>query len=88
MLCSSEPTNLPDSVFTNQPISTEECTCSVPFVYIWFEVIESGVRKSMGLFVIEPYHSGGTPWSIWLRHCATNRKVAVPIPDRVTGIFQ
>jgi hypothetical protein len=26
-------------------------------------------------------------WRIWLRHCATNRKVAGPIPDGVTGIF-
>jgi hypothetical protein len=24
----------------------------------------------------------------WLRHCATNRKVAGSIPDGVTGIFQ
>jgi hypothetical protein len=23
----------------------------------------------------------------WLRHCATNQKVAVSIPDGVTGIF-
>jgi hypothetical protein len=23
----------------------------------------------------------------WLRHCATNRKVAGSIPDRVTGFF-
>jgi hypothetical protein len=26
-------------------------------------------------------------WRSWLRHCATNRKVAVSIPDVVTGIF-
>jgi hypothetical protein len=29
----------------------------------------------------------GTRWRIWLRHCATNRKVAGSIPDGVTGIF-
>jgi hypothetical protein len=29
----------------------------------------------------------GTRWYSWLRHCATSRKVAVSIPDGVTGIF-
>jgi hypothetical protein len=33
-------------------------------------------------------HSGGTRWRSWLRHCATNWKVAGSIPDGVTGIFQ
>jgi hypothetical protein len=28
-----------------------------------------------------------TAWSSWLRHCATNRKVAVSIPDGVIGNF-
>jgi hypothetical protein len=31
--------------------------------------------------------SGGTQWRIWLRHCATNRKVAGSIPDGVNEIF-
>ena len=26
-------------------------------------------------------------WLIWLRHCATSRKVAGSIPDGVIGIF-
>jgi hypothetical protein len=30
---------------------------------------------------------GGTRWRIWLRHCATNRKVAGSIPDDVIGFF-
>jgi hypothetical protein len=29
----------------------------------------------------------GTRWRSWLRHCATNRKVAVSIPDGIYGIF-
>ena len=29
----------------------------------------------------------GTRWRSWLRHCATNRKVAGSIPDGVIGIF-
>jgi hypothetical protein len=29
----------------------------------------------------------GTRWRIWLRHCATSRKVAGSIPDGVIGIF-
>jgi hypothetical protein len=31
-------------------------------------------------------HTGGTRWRSWLRHCATNQKVAGSIPDGV-GIF-
>ena len=30
----------------------------------------------------------GTRWRSWLRHYATNRKVAGSIPDGVIGIFQ
>jgi len=29
----------------------------------------------------------GTRWRSWLRHCATNRKIASSIPVGVTGIF-
>ena len=29
----------------------------------------------------------GTRWRSWLRHCATNRKIAGSIPDVVFGIF-
>jgi len=35
---------------------------------------------------ITPRHRG-TRWRSWLRHCATNRKVAGSIPDGVIGIF-
>ena len=31
--------------------------------------------------------AGGTRWRIWLKHCATSRKVAGSIPDDVIGIF-
>jgi hypothetical protein len=30
----------------------------------------------------------GMQWHSWLRHCATNWKVAGSIPNGVTGIFQ
>jgi hypothetical protein len=33
------------------------------------------------------YFNGDTRWRSWLRQCATSRKVAVSIPDSVTGIF-
>ena len=33
------------------------------------------------------YYQRGTRWRSWLRHCATSRKVAGPIPDYVIGIF-
>jgi hypothetical protein len=29
----------------------------------------------------------GARWRGWLRHCATSRKVAISIPDGVTGFF-
>jgi hypothetical protein len=29
----------------------------------------------------------GTQWCSWLQHCATSRKVAGSIPERVFGIF-
>jgi len=32
-------------------------------------------------------YMGGTRWRIWLRHCATNRKIAGSIPDGVNGNF-
>ena len=34
----------------------------------------------------DSYHYLGTRWRSWLRHCATSRKVADPIPDGVTGM--
>ena len=30
---------------------------------------------------------GCTRWCSWLRHCATNQKVAGSIPDSIIGIF-
>ena len=43
------------------------------------------------LMVAEKYRAlrliGHTRWRSWLRHCATSRKVAGSIPDRVIGIF-
>jgi hypothetical protein len=33
-------------------------------------------------------YTGGTRWRSWLRHCATNRKVAGSIPDEDTRMFQ
>ena len=32
-------------------------------------------------------HARGTRWRIWLRHCATSRKIAGSIPDCVIVIF-
>ena len=40
------------------------------------------------LFNLLKPNSWGTRWRSWLRHCATNRKVAGSIPDGVTGIFR
>jgi hypothetical protein len=33
------------------------------------------------------FHCAVTRWCSWLRHCATNRKVAGSIPDGIIGIF-
>jgi hypothetical protein len=48
------------------------------YVCYW-EVSKTHVR--------DPISLRGTRWRCWLRHCATNRKVAVSIPDCVIGIF-
>ena len=47
---------------------------------------------SRGIAVLFSFNLGarwwwGTRWRTWLRHCATNRKVAGSIPDGVIGIF-
>ena len=39
------------------------------------------------LFIYNTFIKRGTRWRIWLRHCATSRKVANSIPDGVVGIF-
>jgi hypothetical protein len=31
--------------------------------------------------------NGGTRWRSWLRHCATNRRVAGSVPDGAIGLF-
>ena len=38
----------------------------------------------ISLCIVLPW---GTRWRIWLRHCATSRKVADSIPDGVNGVF-
>jgi hypothetical protein len=38
-------------------------------------------------FCILHYYYGGHAVAQWLRHCATNRKVAGSIPDGIIGIF-
>jgi len=39
------------------------------------------------LFAYRQFYGGGTLWRSWLRHCATNRKVAGSIPNSLIGIF-
>jgi hypothetical protein len=38
-------------------------------------------------FVPQYFSFWGTGWRSWLRQCATSRKVAGTVPDRVTRIF-
>jgi hypothetical protein len=44
-------------------------------------------QRNAQVFNLFIYVLRGTRWRSWLRHCATNRKVAGSIPDDVTGIF-
>ena len=44
-------------------------------------------NSNLYLDVVPHRGGGGTRWRSWLRHCATSRKVAVSIPDGVTGTF-
>jgi len=45
------------------------------------------VRVQLGITNTAIRLSGGTRYRGWLRHCPTSRKVAVLIPDLVTGIY-
>jgi len=53
------------------------------------EVVVQGhiICRFITLFIQTLHTSGGTRWRIWLRHCATSRKIAGSIPDCVTGFF-
>ena len=43
--------------------------------------------STLSIISRSPFEKWGTRWRSWLRHCATNRKVAGSIPDGVIGIF-
>jgi hypothetical protein len=56
---------------------------------VWIEISEQFyhiVNVQTFLFVYSPI-CDGMPWRIWLRHCATSRKVAGSIPNGVIGII-
>jgi hypothetical protein len=59
------------------------CNCeSVPAPRCEGESINTPAQFKSGYIV-----GGGHTVAYWLRHCATNRKVAGSIPDGVTGFF-
>jgi hypothetical protein len=67
----------------------------------WFTALLSTTTISRGIiihaldnasiysFLItkSPCLNGGTQWRIWLKHCATTRKIAGSIPDGAIDIF-
>jgi hypothetical protein len=57
---------------------------------IWFLRIATWVTKATNRhseYAILIAFPQGRRWRIWLRHCATSRKVAGSIPDGIIGIF-
>jgi hypothetical protein len=54
-----------------------------------FTVSKCGIfiRVQLGITNTATRLSGGTRYRGWLRHCPTTRKVAVLIPEGVTGIY-
>ena len=51
-----------------------------------FRTVSLSIIRSFSLYT-QQFGVGGTAVAQWLRCCATNRKVAVSIPDGVIGIF-
>ena len=43
------------------------------------------LQDNTSLIIISLQKKKGTRWRSWLRHCATNRKVASSIPDYIIG---
>ena len=60
------------------------------FFYVMEHTTLNSVDLTFTVAYLEMLHVfyWGTRWRSWLRHCATNWKVAGSIPDRFTGIFQ
>jgi hypothetical protein len=50
-------------------------------------VVAATNRHHLSLYLIIKHIMRDTRWRIWLRYCATSRKVAGSIPDGVIGIF-
>jgi hypothetical protein len=59
------------------PIVPITCTPHMYLTHILYPVYLSKYKMACG----------GTRWPSWLRHCATNRKVAGSIPNGVIRIF-
>jgi hypothetical protein len=51
---------------------------SVKCIFLWLGELKSGFTYLAEVMV---------KWRSWLRHCATNRKIAGSIPYGVTGTF-
>ena len=45
------------------------------------------LKASASCYLLFQLYAAGTSWRSWLRHCATNRKVAGSIHDGATGIL-
>jgi hypothetical protein len=65
--------------------SKSACSGVISFLNSFFFF---GLHNLVRWFVTTLKRKRGTRWRIWLRHCATCRKIAGSIPDGVTGIFQ
>jgi len=63
--------------------------CSITIHQIRYSVCNNGCFYTPTYFrlVENTIQARGTRWFIWLRHCATSRKVADSIPDVFIGIF-
>jgi hypothetical protein len=66
----------------------------INYARVWFQshitcqgTIQDNVALAFQLIVRACNRYGGTRWRSYLRHCATNQKVAGSIPDDVIGIF-
>jgi hypothetical protein len=72
-----------------RPLAWQLCRAEFTEVFPQMEVTDFSTLPTRAYFFTFSFsHVEGTRWRGWLKHIATNRKVAGSIPDGVTGIFQ
>jgi hypothetical protein len=72
-----------NKIYHKYVIEVLSCICGL---FVYFRIIcKFTINGTFCQFTF--LYDGMLPVAQWLRHCAANRKVAISIPDGVSGIF-